>query len=219
MRVGDIEYFAKVKPRGKWDYQLAHSAEVLSAKNPSDKAEFERRVALLATHTKQEIISQQIVSFISEVEIFNMLYDQGKEAHWIPESGKPGIKAPDMYYEHKGAKIPVEVKTLDLEASEASDLRGFKFPVHESSPDWNYFDGCKNKLNYFFADAIEKFNHFNGDELSGELYLIFLPSVHVRLRDGEDGKPLMKDRIDQFARDNLDKRIKFISINSLDKWD
>lgn len=218
MSIDEIEYFAKVKPRGKWDYRLAHNAEILSSQDPSDKAEFERRVALLATHTKQEIITQQIVSFISEVEVFNMLYDRGKQAHWIPESSKTGIKAPDMYYVQSGAKVPVEVKTLDLEASEASDLRSFKFPVHESSPDWNYFAGCENKLRYFFTDVIEKFNHFNSTKLHGELYLIFLPSVHVRLRDGEDGKPLMKDRIDQFARDNLDKRIKFTSINSLDKW-
>ncbi|HSX07528.1 MAG TPA: hypothetical protein VLG11_01410 [Candidatus Saccharimonadales bacterium] len=218
MKIDDIPYFASVRERGKWDYQLAIRAEKLSSQNPSDKIEFARRVALLASHSKPEIVSQQIVSFISEVEVFNKLTDEGKEVHWVSESNKQGVKTPDIAYIQNGVHVPVEVKTLDIEMHEAKDLRSFNPVVHESSPDWDYFEGCKNKLDYYFTDASEKFNQFNNGDLFGELYVIFLPSVHVRLRDGEDGKPIMQVRIDEYARQNLDKRVQFTSINSLDKW-
>jgi len=218
MTVDDIEYFASVKKRNKWDYQLAYRAEKISAKNTSDTIEFSRRLSLLNSHKKQEIISQQIVSFISEVEVFCRLSGEGKNPHWVPESVEKGVKAPDIYYDKGEAKVPVEVKTLDLDKKEASDLRSFNPVVHENDPDWDYFKGCKNKLDYYFKDSVEKFKQFNEGDCSGELFLIFLPSVHVRLRDGEDGKPLMKERIDKYAKTNLNKKIKFKSINSLDKW-
>lgn len=217
MSVDDIEYFARVKPRNKWDYQLAHNAELLSSKNPEDAAEFARRVAMLASHKTPEEKTKQVISFISEVEVFNMLHDAGKEPHWVPESGKRKTKSPDICYKQDGVEVPVEVKTLHIEAREFSTWANPGTFI-ESSPDWDYFDGCANKLESFFKDTVEKFQQFSGDSFKGELYLIFLPASQVRLRDGEDGKPLMQERIRQYARDNLDKRIKFTSINSLDKW-
>lgn len=218
MKVDDIAYFASLKDRGKWDYESAIRAETISAQNASDKAEFARRVARLATHSKPEIVTQQIVSFISEVEVFNKLTDDGKEVHWVSESSEQGVKTPDLFYEQDWGNTPVEVKTLDIEMREANALRSFKPIVHAGSPDWDYFDGCKNKLDGYFADAADKFKHFNEGHVFGELYVIFLPSVHVRLRDGEDGKPKMKIRIGEYAREKLYKRIQFTSINSLDKW-
>lgn len=217
MSVDEIDYFAKVKPRNKWDYQLARNAELLSANNPQDKVEFERRVSLLATHKKPTEVTRQLISFITEVEVFNKLHDQGKNPHWIPESNKQKTKAPDIYYEEQDSKTPVEVKTLHLAADE---LEVWANPGNflEAGPDWGYFKGCEKKLTDFFADALEKFIHYSGEDFKGELYLLFMPSSQVRLRDGEDGQPLMHERIERYSQDNLDKRINITVMNDYDKW-
>lgn len=217
MSVDEIDYFAKVKQRDKWDYKLAHNAELLSANDPQDKIEFERRVSLLATHKKPTEVTRQLISFITEVEVFNLLHDLDKNPHWVPESSKQKIKAPDIYYEEHGIKTPVEVKTLHLTADEL-EVWANPGTSLETSPDWDYFKGCEKKLSDFFADALEKFMHYSGESFEGELYLLFMPGSQVRLRDGEDGKPLMHERIVQYAKDNLDERIRITVMNDYDKW-
>ena len=108
---------------------------------------------------------------------------------------------------------------LGLDQVEGTNLRRHTVPVMEIGPDWNYFEGAKKKLNYFFKDATLKFTNFNEEgSCSGELHLNFFPSLHVRLRDGEDGQPKMKERIVAYAKENLDPSIDFWVYDVLEDW-
>jgi len=199
------------------NYKLAKDVERHSSADPADYTEFQRRLVLLASHKGHIEHQKQAGAFITELLTFNKLVQQGNSPHWVPESKKKHEKMPDIVYHLNTATIPVEVKFLDIEKTESDILRAGNGQVHsERDPDWNYFEGISKKLNSFFNDAQDKITGFNGNgESLGELWLYYFPSLHVRLRDGEDGLPLMADRIKDYAAKNLSDNTRLKAINAL----
>jgi hypothetical protein len=218
MTIDDIPYFNHNRRSQPKNYKLAKDVESYSANDVSDNTEFQRRLALLSSHKGHIEHQKQTGSLIAELLAYNKLWQQDKNPHWVPESLKKGEKMPDINYSIDGKNIPVEVKFLDIEKSESDILRAGDGAVHmETGPDWNYFDGVMKKLDYYFVDALSKVNAYNGNgDDQGELWLYYFPSLHVRLRDGEDGLPLMADRISSYALEHLDKCITLECINALE---
>lgn len=211
MTVDDIPYFKyDPSPQNK-DYLLAKRVEEISMKYPEDKAEFKRRLKLLASHSGKIEHQKQAGSFIYEMRTFNALHESGKDPHWIPESVVRGKPMPDIYYTSGEVKIPVEIKSIDMSQEESTFLRDGQSRPYSGGLDENYFVGITKKLDDIFRGTSQKYQSFNDNDQSwGELHLYFFPSQHVRLRDGEDGLPKMKDRIESYAAKNLPSLIKII---------
>lgn len=218
MTIDDIHYFDHNRTMQPKNYALAKAVESHCAERPADNAEFQRRLKLLASHTGHIEHQKQAGSFISELQAYNELVKQGGDPHWVPESTKKGEKMPDIAYSLNGADRPVEVKFLDIAQEESDTLRGKPGTMYqEHVSDSNYFTGVAKKLDSYFSDAASKISAFTGDKNGeGELWLYYFPSLHVRLRDGEDGLPLMADRIKTYATKHLEKRITLKAFNVID---
>lgn len=209
MKLEDVHYFSVKKQLHPPVFDLAKRTVDESKRYANDGTEIDRRMELL-TRSKDAEHIRQCSNFLAEASTYNDLIDKGEQPHWVPEASDP---TPDLEYDSRGKKIPVEVKHLNSPRVEHDALYAGK--TYGGSVDQNYETGLVQKITDFVASARRKFKYFNKsvngeDSEAGVLYLFFSKSIDAGIVDGITWERTMKERVTAIAQPLCSPEIKLV---------